>query len=186
MSRVIENIDGLRDRVSYNPDTGHLFWKAIVGSPDLSPHQVTWNKRFAGERCFNTKNGHGYLRGNIWGEPHMAHRVAWAIFHGESPAGDIDHINGDRSDNRIENLRVVSRAENCRNATISKSNTSGVTGVSWDKGNGKWRSSIRVDGELFLLGLYPRFEDAVEVRKRAEEKHGFHEGHGKPKLGGQE
>ncbi|WP_446719173.1 HNH endonuclease signature motif containing protein [Halocynthiibacter sp. C4] len=110
-----------------------------------------------------------------------AHRVIWAMFYGRWPAKDIDHINGDRTDNRISNLRHVSRAENARNSSRSSANTSGRTGVYKVKKSGKWNARIRVDGRFINLGFFKEFEAACAARAVAESKYGFSARHGSPR-----
>lgn len=81
----------------------------------------------------------------------------------------VDHINGDTKDNRKSNLRVVTQSENGSNSKLSVNNTSGVAGVT--KHNNKWVSYIRYKTENIYLGIYENFDDAVEARKKAEEKY---------------
>lgn len=109
---------------------------------------------------------------------YRAHRVAWAITHGEWPTSDIDHINGVRDDNRICNLRAVTRSQNRRNSSMRSDNKSGITGVALDKKFNVWRAQIHVDGKHITLGAFPTFEAAVGARRKAALKHGFTERHG--------
>lgn len=83
----------------------------------------------------------------------------------------VDHINGKTFDNRKSNLRIVNKSQNAMNKGLQNNNTSGVTGVYWHKQSSKWIAYITVDGEYIYLGSYDNFEDAVKVRKEAEEKH---------------
>ena len=92
---------------------------------------------------------------------------------------ELDHINGDRLDNRIENLRPVTRQENLKNQKRSIANTSGVTGVYWDRETGKWRALIRIGGKVKTIGRFLSFEEAVMARKEAERKNGYHANHGR-------
>ena len=110
---------------------------------------------------------------------YLAHRIAWLFHYGAWPAGEIDHINGIRDDNRIINLRDVTHMENRRNSKRSVNNTSGVTGVSWYKKTGMWSSRIRVDGKWKFLGYFDDFNEAVKTRRSAEREHGFHLNHGR-------
>lgn len=119
----------------------------------------------------------------VWidGKNQYLHRVLWEEANGPIPEGmQIDHINGDRYDNRLENLRVVTRQENMRNARRSCSNTSGVTGVSWNKRDQKWQAKIYDDnGKQVHLGFHANLDDAVAARKEAEERLGYHANHGR-------
>ena len=92
---------------------------------------------------------------------------------------EIDHINQNRLDNRIENLRVVTKSINLQNQKLSSNNTSGHIGVCWIKDANKWRAAIGVDGKLIYLGNYARIEDAIAVRKQAEKHHDFSPLHGR-------
>ena len=82
-------------------------------------------------------NDRGYMTVKIINSTYMLHRVIWLWVYGEFPPHDIDHINGDRADNRLVNLRAVTRQENMKNRCLSKNNKSGTTGVYWS-GQKKW------------------------------------------------
>lgn len=124
----------------------------------------------------------GYIYVRIMGRLTPAHRVIWEMHYGEIPEGmEIDHINHIRDDNRIENLRLVTRQENCKNVSMSKSNRSGVVGVSWCKRTSKWLASIRVDKREKFLGRHERKDDAISARKVAETEYKFHKNHGSKK-----
>ena len=116
--------------------------------------------------------------GAIFSQLYKAHRVAYAIHFGEWPRGCIDHINGIKTDNRADNLRVVDRATNNRNRPTQKNNTSGVTGVSQTP-QGKWRAVIKVNKKTQSLGVFSAKKDAISARKEAETKFGFHKNHGR-------
>ena len=151
---------------------GYLFWKFREGA------SKQWNARFANKRAFNCKASNGYLVGRFCGVNLRAHRVVWAVSHGFWPSL-IDHINGDRSDNRIGNLREVSQSENMRNASLSVRNKTGQVGVFFDKARGKWAASIRAEGKSINLGRFDLISDAIYARKSAEALYGFHENHGR-------
>lgn len=166
------SITRLREVLEYDADTGVLVWLARLGQP-------AFNARFAGKRALASVHNDGYLWGSVDGKLVMAHRVAWALQSGSWPSGQIDHINGNRSDNRIENLRNVSAFENSRNQAVPKNNTSGFIGVSFHKQTGKWASGIRVNGRRLHLGLFDCPTAASFAYKRAAVSHGFHENHGR-------
>lgn len=109
----------------------------------------------------------------------LAHRVAWALHYGEWPDGQIDHINGDKADNRLDNLRVVTAQGNAKNRPLRSDNTSGHVGVYWVTETKQWMAQIKVDGRQVTIGRYKTFEDAVVARKKAEEVHGYHANHGR-------
>lgn len=110
---------------------------------------------------------------------HSAHRVVWEMFNGPLDKGiEIDHINHDRTDNRIENLRAVDRTTNGRNISLGTLNKSGHLGVSKHTDGVRWVAGIKVNGKRKHLGLFERIEDAIKVRKQAEVTYGFHPNHG--------
>ena len=161
----------LRELLKYDPNTGNLTWKVRPSE------RKEWNTRFAGRPAFTTNNN-GHRRGRIFNERYLAHRVAYAIYHGEWPSHEVDHWDGDRSNNKISNLRPATKAENSRNARMSSNNISGFNGVSWHSPLSKWRASLRVDGKDVHLGYFSRIENAAQARLLANEEHGFSERHG--------
>lgn len=173
----------LRALLAYNPETGELTWLPRGGeffkNTSQSPEHnaAAWNAKFAGKPALIANGGDGYKGGSIFNRKYIAHRVAWAIYYGEWPVGHVDHINHNRTDNRISNLRVVTRVENMRNAKIRQDNSSGVTGVCWDAARGKWRAEIN-GVRRTMLGRFDSLDDAVAARKAAERLHGYHENHG--------
>ena len=171
-------IETLRKLLSYEPETGKMFWRERTPDIYSGTSLEFWNSRWAGSEAFISTDGRGYKTGSIYNKPHKAHRVVWALYYGEWPYDDVDHINHDKHDNRIENLRVVTHRENTKNRTIPKSNTSGFVGVVWCKGRGKWRAQIMVDGRSISLGRFVNKCDAIRARKTANIKYGFHENHG--------
>jgi hypothetical protein len=141
------------------------------------PASRSWNTRYGGKPAL-TAPSHGYRHGTIFGKWYLAHRVAWALHHGAWPSQHIDHISGDTGDNRIENLRDVTESVNRRNMSKFSTNTSGVCGVTWHKGCGKWQAQVGSHGRQLHLGLFENFDDAVAARKAAEVEYGFTDRHG--------
>jgi hypothetical protein len=167
----------IRMLVRYDPETGKLYWKE---RDDRKPWvNARWNRQNAGKEAFATLHGTGYLVGHI-NRTHTlrTHRVAWVCHYGEWPDGLIDHINHDKTDNRLCNLRVVGHLENCRNKSLCRTNTSGVNGVTWHKG--RWAAVITVDGQKINLGRFHSIEEASHARKVADRRHGFSPTHGEP------
>lgn len=177
----LPDIDYLRQRLRYEPDTGKLYWRDCASMP------ARWLSRWAGTEAFTAGDNNGYRQGCVDNKLYRAHRVIWALHYGAWPSGHIDHIDHDTSNNRISNLRIVSRAENNRNASMRRDNKSGVTGVYEEpRGTKRWRAYARFNNELKCLGLFFTKEEAVDARKNAEKQFGFHENHGRPKLPGHE
>lgn len=104
---------------------------------------------------------------------------------GAWPKGNIDHINGVKTDNSLGNLRDVSTSENARNAKRAVTNTSGVTGVCWDAGAGKWRASIKLNNKLKYLGVFEDLQAASAARAEANKRYGFSARHGVDPTGAQ-
>tara|TARA_R110002051_G_scaffold316556_1_gene396316 strand:- start:4763 stop:5386 length:624 start_codon:yes stop_codon:yes gene_type:complete len=164
--------------VDYDGEAGTFIWRER-GREAFSSLCAwrSWNAKFAGKPAFTSTNAEGYAVGRIWGVRVKAHRLAWFLTHGRWPEF-IDHIDGDRANNRVANLREVTRAENTRNAFMRKDNTSGHAGVHLHKASGKWRAHIHSHGRYVHLGLFDRFEDAVAARQSALPEHGFSDRHG--------
>lgn len=175
--------DLLREIFSYDAKTGVLShkdrprWMFKNGYNDGETSWKTWNSKHAGQDVSNCGSG-GYLRVNIGGNRYFAHRLIWVITHGEWP-DEIDHINGDRADNRLCNLRAVNRQENLRNLARRSDNTSGYTGVSYSKRDGVFIAYITLDGHTKVIGRFATAEQAAEARAKAQDKAGFHPNHGR-------
>lgn len=123
-------------------------------------------------------NGKKYLKAVVKGKKYRLHRLAWLYAYGSMPEYEVDHINGNGCDNRIANLRQVTRKENCRNKRKPKNNTTGAVGVYACRRSGKWLAQIRVDNKMRHLGTFTVFADAVNARKQGESFYGFHDRHG--------
>jgi len=126
------------------------------------------------------KHKYGYTNITIKGKTYLAHRLAFLYVDGVIP-NEIDHINHQRDDNKWDNLRAVTRSENCRNSTKNKNNKSGINGVRLylHSKTPKWVASIYFDGKNRHLGYFDTVEDATSTRLKAEELYGFHKNHGK-------
>ena len=150
----------LRHLLDYDPETGVFTWLVRRG-------------RAAAGSVAGCVHSEGYVRVKVDGATHVAHRLAWLFVYGEWPKQEIDHINRVKTDNRIANLRDVSRRENALNVGVFSNSTSGVTGVYWCKREGKWLTQITVFGRDQHLGYFADFNDAVAARHAAEmEVHG--------------
>lgn len=155
-------LDELKSRLSYNPTTG------IFTSCGAYRHgkQVGY------------LDDNGYVRIKLSANAYeRAHRLAWLFVHGNLPPGEIDHIDGDRANNRIANLRAVSRMENQHNRSTPKrdARTAKVIGVSWFKPAQKWRAQIQVAKKKIHLGYHDTIEEAHAAYVKA--KHELHPTH---------
>jgi hypothetical protein len=162
-----EQLDGFNKSLSYNEHTGDLVWK-IAPSNSVVAGQIAGSIELSGYRSVRLK-----------GKAQLAHRVAWFLFYKTWPLLDIDHLDGKKDNNKIENLRLVDKLENCKNLKKSKRNTSGVTGVHWNKKLQKWKVAINSDCRNIHLGYFTEFNLAVETRKQAEKDYNFHPNHGR-------
>ncbi|HFO7542632.1 TPA: HNH endonuclease signature motif containing protein [Escherichia coli] len=116
----------------------------------------------------------------FFGRWYKAHRIIWEMHNGPIPEGyEIDHLDHDPSNNRLNNFRLVLGKENAKNRPKNKNNTSGYIGVYWDKEREKWYSQIWVNYKCITLGRFDKMEDAIKARQEAEIKYGFHPNHGK-------
>ena len=160
----------LKEVLNYNEESGVFTWKKKISN---------YSRAVIGgiTGCVDKQ---GYVVIRLAKKNYKAHRLAWLYTYGELPK-KIDHINQIKSDNRIDNLRPISVSDNAKNASLSAVNTSGVTGVYWNKLANKWKASIKSDGVAVNLGSFVEFHEAVNARKNAEVLYGFHENHGKNK-----
>lgn len=168
-----------KDRVelyfSYAPKTGHLITKLRPESDFKTDAAYKIHRSFVG-KIAGGETATGYVSVRIDGKTYLAHRVIWLLVHGQLPPHrevEIDHINGIRYDNRISNLRLVTRKQNLRNSGKSARNKSGVVGVSWHKKTKSWRAKICDDDGEFHIGVYSSFNDAKEAREKAERSLGY-------------
>lgn len=167
----------IREMFNYGPESGVLSWRRRPASHFSSEAAAaTFNTRFFGQPVGSSQRS-GYLMVSIKGKHYAVHRLIWIFVNG-GIQGEIDHINGDRSDNRIANLRDVDRQANTRNSKLSVRNKSGRVGVRWSRSSKKWIAEIR-DNKNIRLGNFDFFEEASEARSAAEVKYGYHPNHGR-------
>lgn len=159
----------LREMLSYDPETGVFIWR-------INPTKRIKAGTTAGyNQC-------GYDAIGFEGRAYLSHRLAWFYVYGVEPVHLIDHINGDKKDNRIANLREATASQNLWNMRKSSRNTSGYTGVVWHPGTGKWRAQSRHNGKPVHLGV---FENALDAAKAHEEFIRAHRGEFVRKTEGQ-
>lgn len=141
----------------YDPETGCFFWR------------INGKKRGIWQRAGGLKP-HGYEVIGVGYHRYYSHRLAIYYTTGQWPSGQVDHINGNRSDNRLSNLRVATHQENQRNRCLQRNNTSGTPGVHWSTGQKRWISRIKIDGRMRQLGTFIDKDEAIRARKEAEKE----------------
>ena len=165
MTKPILTQARLKEVLHYNPDTGAFTW--------LKSRRSDMIGKKAGYKVST-----GYIHIEIASQSYKAHRLAFLYMVGDIPKY-VDHINHNRDDNSWLNVREASRADNARNASRAKTNTSGVTGVHWHISLKKWYATIYVSGKHIALGYYHDFDRAVDARNAANIKYNFHPNHGR-------
>ncbi len=156
----------LLELLHYDPETGYFVRKVR-----------TSNNTKKGALC-QSDNGSGYIKIGVLGKRYYAHRLVFLYMYGFFPPLEVDHINHNRSDNRLENLRLADITTNRKNATLSSANTSGTVGVYRNKTLSKWEVRIGNLGKLLYLGVYDTKEEAIRISRSARLKYGFHKNHG--------
>jgi len=173
--KILPPPDFIREILRYDKESGCLYWKHRKDT------LKQWNIRYANKKLkTNSSNCVGILY-NGQRFYVLYHRLVWCHYYGKWPESNlvIDHKNGDFYDNRIKNLRLVTTAENNRNRSIPKNNTSGHLGIRLNKKASKWEAMIGVNGQQLFLGYFKKKEDAIKARKEAEKKYGYHKNHGR-------
>lgn len=150
--------------LQYEPETGLFRWKVKRNS---------YGGKIAPGVVAGTMNDQGYVCIKVDGRLWRAHRLAWLFIKGDTPRKgmEIDHVNGNRADNRWENLREVSKAQNMWNAKRPVANVSGVKGVSWVASRQQWLARITVNGRKVHLGQFDDKDQAIAARKAGEAKY---------------
>jgi hypothetical protein len=142
-------VEAVRSRLDYEPDTGLFRWRGTVNK----------NKKIRAGDIAGTGRSDGYITIGVAGTQYLAHRLVWLYVHGFLPPNDVDHIDGDRKNNRLGNLRLATRSENHQNRHVARSN-SGRIGVSYCAREQKWRAYINVGGKMKSLGYHASSDDA--------------------------
>jgi hypothetical protein len=156
----------LKNAVEYNPETGIFIKKPIEA---LTKSNKMWNGQYAGKVTGSIRKD-GYFRICINGKRYLAHRLAWLYVYGAMPVKELDHKDGDRSNNKISNLRESTSSQNGHNVTKRKTNTSGYKGVVWYPVTRKWGASIWYENKKYSLGYFYKIEDAAKAYNDASVK----------------
>lgn len=152
-AKPLPSQEELKRLFDYDSDAGVLRWR-VSSSPKVKVGDIAGRKN------------KGYIGVMISRKEYQAHRIAWKIVYGEDPE-EIDHINGVKHDNRIDNLRSCTRSQNAMNRGARR----GVKGVHWSKSSSKWRAAIQINGKRKHIGLFNCIKEAERAYKEAAEKH---------------
>lgn len=163
-------VNRLKELMTYNQETGEFFWSVNRGSAKAGS--------VAGYK-FNVYPGRSYIRIKVDGLNLYAHRLAYMYMTGEYPENEIDHIDGDGSNNKWANLRHVTPSLNQRNRRLQNNNKSGFCGVMEPREiHNKWTAFVRHKGKTKILGYFDKKEDAIKARLNHNKNNEFHINHG--------
>jgi len=176
------DIEIIRELLRYDPKTGLLYHNVRHSKYFNSQRDCNkWNTRYANKlsgRVRTHKNGKKYRYVTIFNKEYLAHRIVWLHQYGTETSLNIDHLDGDGINNRLENLREVSSIENSRNLRLFSNNKTGIPGVAIHGQVGRFTVNINVNGRGIYLGISADFFEACCIRKSAELRFNFHENHG--------
>lgn len=157
--------------LKYDPDSGDLTYKIASKMNRIKPGTKV-----------DKLGPYGYYRISLFVERQkvdvQVHRLVWFMHYGAWPDGDIDHIDHVKTNNKIKNLRCVTPAQNMMNTGVPKNNTSGYTGVTWNKTAKKWQAQYIFKGKCFYLGVFNDKDEAAECVRISRLERGFHKNHG--------
>ena len=159
----------IKSLFDYDSDKGILTYKVNRGGNAKAGQEAGWTWSVGNKRYKHIK---------IDGKSYRYHRLVWMYMYGKFPNDQIDHINGDTLDNRIENLRDVTSIENSKNRGIQSNNTSGYSGIN-QLPSGNWRVRINVNKKRINIGTFDSFDEAYKARKQAEVDYNYHKNHGR-------
>lgn len=163
--------DWLKQILDYDPETGLFVWKIAKGPVKDRIGTV------AG--CVHENHsGKKYIRIHIDGKMYRAHRLAWLYMTGSDPLDQIDHEDGNGENNRLSNLCEATNLSNAKNRRLRSDNSSGVTGVRFDKRKRKFIATIKDTEKIKYIGQYDTLEQAAQARKAEEVRLGYHKNHG--------
>lgn len=158
-----------KERFNYDRENGKLTYK-------ISTSYKTPIGKEIGYIWHDGNKKYKYVK--VCGKSYRVHRIIWLMEYGEMPDKQIDHINGNTLDNRINNLRCVDNITNSMNRSIQSNNTSGYHGIN-QLPSGNWRVRINVNRKRINVGTFESFDIALKARQDAEVKYGYHKNHGR-------
>lgn len=162
-------VDTLTKYLEYRPETGEIVFKPRCAD-DFHWHKnpqayADWfNASKSGKSAYMSPTPNGYLRVACCGQTYLGHRAAWILATGEEPTGEIDHINGDKTDNRRSNLRDVSRSKNAANHGVFSTSKAGITGISYRASLDRWVVGFTRDGKPTPRRWFKTKQEAVAHR----------------------
>ena len=167
--RTLPDINYIREILDYDAETGVFTWRSRPKEHFRTQAVlVRWGILFAGRRA-GTIDGGGYIRIRINNEYYRAHRLVWLLARGHPIPVEIDHINGNKADNRAENLRAATKVENGANSRMRADNKTGFKGVFRIK-SGRYRAKIDINRQQIHVGYFKTLKEAAEARKEAAER----------------
>ena len=144
-------IEYAKEHLGFNFDTGEILWvKYPKNYNKINKPKIAGRLHYSGYRIITLMN-----------KGVMAHRLIWAVYYNKWPDGSLDHIDGSKSNNSINNLRIATRSQNAYNCGPKKISTSGYKNVQWDKDTNKWRVRVTVNGKRHHIGRFENIDDAV-------------------------
>jgi hypothetical protein len=154
-AKPLPPLEYVQEHWRYDPNTGLFWWR------NQGPKRNRDLFKPAGYLHTQSK----YWKLCIDGQEYRAHRIAWLLYYKQDPGRfQIDHIDRDRRNNKIDNLRLVTPQQNQFNVNTQSNNTSGVTGVCWRKKRKKWNAHGKLDGKYYNLGYFDSKNDAIAAR----------------------
>lgn len=171
--------------LTYIPENGDLIWRKQE-NPLGKPYLKRFNSIYAGKKAGwvdnDSRSDYSRIRVNFKNKTYGAHNLGWLLYYGYMPSETgkvIDHIDGDSTNNSIENLRLVTQEINSKNKRRSSNNTSGYPGVHWHKTKEKWVVRITDNKRRREVGSFNNLDEAILYRKSLEQDFGYHENHGR-------
>ncbi len=180
----------VRELLDCDIETGEMRWKERdvkwfkQGKRTAEHSCKIWNTKNAGQKASRLNPGSGgYFRVRIFNKFYPSHRIIWLWHYGKWPDHQIDHLDGNPANNKIDNLADKTNAENGKNRKMHAKNISGYPGVSWCTREQKWKASVNIQGKPKHLGYFEIKEDAYSAFLEKARENNYTERHVAPKGG---